>query len=150
MSLPDYQPKRLGLKFDPPTIVLEYLVPSTGKLYHHRMKVRNLTASSNLSAILEHLKQRHALYFNNKIADDQIIGLLRRLQDSVKPSVDYETLNLNKLTPEEVQKHKDKMDVLFRQNQMKPGDPGFVYDVQRNFDAEEDNSWDEYEDDFED
>ena len=57
--------------------------------------------------------------------------------------VDYQTTNLNKLTPEEVKKHKDKMDVLFKQNQKKPGDPGFIYDKQEEFNPKEDNEWDE-------
>lgn len=57
--------------------------------------------------------------------------------------VDYQTTNLNKLTPEECQKHKDKMDVLFKKNFIKPGDPGFVYDKQEEFDPKEENEWDE-------
>lgn len=57
--------------------------------------------------------------------------------------VDYQTTNLNKLTPEEVKKHKDKMDVLFKQNQKKPGDPGFIYDKREEFEPTEDNEWDE-------
>ena len=40
MSLSDFDPKRLALAYDPPTIVLEYLVQSTGKLYHHKMRLR--------------------------------------------------------------------------------------------------------------
>ena len=63
--------------------------------------------------------------------------------DEQPDDVDYQTTNLNKLSPEEVQKHKDKMDVLFQQNRKKPGDPGFVYDVQEEFEPHEDNEWDE-------
>jgi hypothetical protein len=32
------------------------------------------------------------------------------------------------MTPEEVEHHKQKMNVVFAQNNKKPGDPGFVYD----------------------
>ena len=40
MSFSDFQPKRFALNYEPPMIILEYLVPSTGKLYHHKMKLR--------------------------------------------------------------------------------------------------------------
>jgi hypothetical protein len=40
LSFSDFQPKRFALNYDPPMIILEYLVPSTGKLYHHKMKLR--------------------------------------------------------------------------------------------------------------
>ena len=58
-------------------------------------------------------------------------------------NVDYQTANLNKLTPEQVQKHKNKMDVVFQKNCKKPGDPGYIYDVQEDFHPHEDNAWDE-------
>lgn len=58
-------------------------------------------------------------------------------------NIDYNTVSLNKLTTEELSKHKKKMDVLFAQNQKKPGDPGFVYDLQEEFEPQLDNEWDE-------
>ena len=57
--------------------------------------------------------------------------------------VDYTKTNLNKLTTEELEKHKKKMDVLFTKNQKKPGDPGFVYDLREEFKPLENNEWDE-------
>lgn len=56
---------------------------------------------------------------------------------------------MNKLTNEEIAAHKKKMDEKFNKNQLKPGDPGFVYDKRIEFtkkvenDEEEENSWDE-------
>ena len=66
MSMSDFAPKRFAIKYEPiPTIgkcikltcvlhhfnsvllVLEYLVPSTGKLYHHKMKLRACTGDSD-------------------------------------------------------------------------------------------------------
>ena len=35
----EYFPKRFGLQYDPPVIVLEYLLKNLGKLYHHKIKV---------------------------------------------------------------------------------------------------------------
>ena len=70
------------------------------------------------------------------------------LEGSEEEDIDYNKVNLNKLSKEEVQKHKDKMDVLFNKNNKKPGDPGFVYDKQEEFQPELDNEWDEEDDDF--
>ena len=144
-SFPDYQPKRFGVKFNPPMIVLEYLVPSTGKLYHHRMKLRDLTKGSDPHQVLEHIKRRHALYLStSRISDEQLFGLIRKVQDSLMD--DLFEMDLNKLTPEEVQKYKRKMDDMYKDNFKRPGDPGFQYDVQKNFEANLDASWDEDDD----
>jgi centrosomal protein CEP19 len=56
MSFSDFQPKRFALSYDPPVIVLEYMVPSTGKLYHHKMRLRNLTKDSKISDIMNYLE----------------------------------------------------------------------------------------------
>lgn len=36
------------------------------------------------------------------------------------------------------------MDVLFNKNNLKPGDPGFVYDKVEEFEPTEDNEWDDW------
>ena len=87
VSPTDYVPKRFGLNRDyPPTIgslhceefikiVLEYLVPSTGKLYHHRMKMAGLSSISSVSGIVEQLLKKHAAYLNNsKVLPRQLEG----------------------------------------------------------------------------
>lgn len=56
ISFSDFQPKRFALSYDPPTIVLEYLVPSTGKLYHHKMRLRNLTKESKIDEMMVYLE----------------------------------------------------------------------------------------------
>jgi hypothetical protein len=56
MSFTDFQPKRFAVSYDPPVIVLEYMVPSTGKLYHHKMRLRNLTKDSKISDIMNYLE----------------------------------------------------------------------------------------------
>lgn len=99
MSLGDFAPKRFALKYDPiPTIgksfisfcgfltfafsltVLEYLVPSTGKLYHHKMKLRQLTGESDPEEMLLYLEKRHPLYFlQRKLSKPQIMNLIQKL-----------------------------------------------------------------------
>jgi centrosomal protein CEP19 len=155
-SFPDYQPKRFGLKYEPPTIILEYLVPSTGKLYHHRMRLRHLTAASDVMQQLEYLKKRHALYLNTtRLDDEQIMTLIGKLKASLNAADDE--IDLNKLSPEEVLKHKQKMDIEFNKRSIKPGDLGFQYDLRKDFGPQVQTSgWDEdlgdeeYEDDYED
>jgi centrosomal protein CEP19 len=85
ISLSDFQPKRFALQYAPPTIILEYLVPSTGKLYHHKMKLRHLTHDMKMDDVMEYLQKRHPLYFiNNKFRENQIEDLVKRLQFRLK------------------------------------------------------------------
>eukprot|EP00391_Amoebophrya_sp_Ameob2_P000246 CAMPEP_0179006370 /NCGR_PEP_ID=MMETSP0795-20121207/14506_1 /TAXON_ID=88552 /ORGANISM="Amoebophrya sp., Strain Ameob2" /LENGTH=376 /DNA_ID=CAMNT_0020701103 /DNA_START=1487 /DNA_END=2617 /DNA_ORIENTATION=- len=60
---------------------------------------------------------------------------------------DYDSYDLNKLTKEEVAKHKAAMDVGFEANRVKPGDPKFVYDLRKEFRDSPtlDNDWDDTE-----
>lgn len=246
----DFLPKRFGLKYDPPAIIMEYLVPSSGKLYHHKLKMPQLKANSDTQEIFDALKKKHNQYFaGGKVSDAQIKTLIDKLKTKLENSapkggtfltgtshsstskkneelklpgsansqsktggftgsgytgsgytgsgytgsgytgsgytgsgytntatsqnnrassvgkdknekndkksnfwafddvedeeVDYTTANLNKLSKDELQKHKDKMDVLFNKNQKKPGEAGFIYDKQEEFQPEEENEWDE-------
>eukprot|EP00359_Climacostomum_virens_P010186 CAMPEP_0204914426 /NCGR_PEP_ID=MMETSP1397-20131031/12279_1 /ASSEMBLY_ACC=CAM_ASM_000891 /TAXON_ID=49980 /ORGANISM="Climacostomum Climacostomum virens, Strain Stock W-24" /LENGTH=174 /DNA_ID=CAMNT_0052085993 /DNA_START=3 /DNA_END=527 /DNA_ORIENTATION=- len=153
-SFPDYQPKRFGLKYDPPTIVLEYLVPSTGKLYHHKMRLRHLTATTDVRQQLDYLKRRHALYLNtSRIEDEQLLSLISKLRESLIEDEEEDSVDLNKLTPEEVLKYKQKMDVEFNKKVRKPGDEGFQYDVRKEFAPVASSAWDDdldLDDDFDD
>jgi len=83
----DYVPKRFGLRFDPATIVVEYLVPSSGKLYHHKMKIVGLKHNSNNSDVISSLRKKHPLYFgNNKISDNQLLSLVDKLKSKLSNS----------------------------------------------------------------
>ena len=101
LSFSDFQPKRMALAYDPPTIVLEYMVPSTGKLYHHKMRLRQLKPDSNVDEMMEYLQKRHPLYFmNKKISKTQIKDLVRRLKyrlaSKEAPSENKNITNTNK------------------------------------------------------
>ncbi len=55
---------------------MEYLVPSSGKLYHHKMKLSKLKADSDTQEMIEYLKNKNFQYFiNNKISESQIEGI---------------------------------------------------------------------------
>ena len=72
----DYVPKRFGLKYGtPPVIVLEYLIPSTGKLFHHKMKLRHIRENSTVEGVVEELKQKHADYLPvTRVSGPQLAG----------------------------------------------------------------------------
>lgn len=152
-TFPDFLPKRFGLKYNPPTIVLEYLVPSTGKLYHHKMRLRNLQPMDNVREWIQILRKKHSMYLPPaKVSDEQITDLINHLQSRIeqnnsgstkRPSLEQEDMDLNKLTPEEVMVYKQEMDKVFRENAKRPGDPGYLYDVRKEFKIVEDSGWDE-------
>jgi len=55
-------------------------VPSTGKLYHHKMKLRHLTADSDPDELLSYLEKRHPLYFHQrKLSKPQIKNLIKKI-----------------------------------------------------------------------
>ena len=98
MSLSDFYPKRFALNYDPPMIsklfsisviffaVIEYLVPSTGKLYHHKMKLKRLNGQSTVKETISYLRKTHPLYMlpSNKISQSQISDLIERLIYRIK------------------------------------------------------------------
>jgi hypothetical protein len=204
----DYMPKRFGLKYNPPTIVMEYMVMSLGKLYHHKIKLMRLTPESDINEMVDYIYSRHAFYVKEEVVGrQQIANLVTRLQkrisgqpesqraqpkaeskpkpaakqvvtenpipNSYLPSVeqkkpkakndwddggwsdnddgdawgdnnptkidDYNNFDMNKLTVEELQKEKAKMDVDFEKNKVKPGDTGFEYDVRKEFEGPKDD-----------
>ena len=77
----DIQPKRFALKYRPPTIVLEYLIPSTGKLYIHNMKMRELDLQASPELLYQKLKKKHNAYLDpTKISEIQVINLIKLLK----------------------------------------------------------------------
>jgi hypothetical protein len=71
----DYMPKRFGLKFNPPQIILEYLVPSMGKLYHHKIKLYKLKYESVTQEVIKEVYEKHYPYLDHsKINLTQMIS----------------------------------------------------------------------------
>eukprot|EP00828_Plagiopyla_frontata_P007651 TRINITY_DN13659_c0_g1_i2.p2 TRINITY_DN13659_c0_g1~~TRINITY_DN13659_c0_g1_i2.p2 ORF type:complete len:140 (-),score=33.99 TRINITY_DN13659_c0_g1_i2:122-541(-) len=62
--------------------------------------------------------------------------------------LDYQKFDLNKLTTDELNKEKSKMDEVFLKNQKKPGESGFVYDIQKDFEPYEENEWDDEDEEW--
>eukprot|EP00357_Protocruzia_adherens_P011615 CAMPEP_0115008548 /NCGR_PEP_ID=MMETSP0216-20121206/22001_1 /TAXON_ID=223996 /ORGANISM="Protocruzia adherens, Strain Boccale" /LENGTH=466 /DNA_ID=CAMNT_0002376023 /DNA_START=119 /DNA_END=1519 /DNA_ORIENTATION=- len=79
--LSDYVPKRFALQYKPPTIILEYLVPSSGKLYHHKMRLRHMTAKSDPNEMIDYLYSKHSMYLHEKkVAEQQLAKLVNNLK----------------------------------------------------------------------
>ena len=173
-SSTDYAPKRLALKYNPPQIVLEYLVPSSGKLYHHKIKLKNLSQNTHIQEIMKDIYEKHFLYLDySKIKPEQILRLVEKLlnnapktrkrsedrpkkemqaineatsveEEELNKNFDYQNEDLNKLTPEEVQAHKDLMEKEYKKHYIPPDDPQFQYEKEESFDNENYSAeWDE-------
>merc|ERR1719162_1460585 len=80
----DISPKRFGLTYDPPSIVLEYLQVSTGKLFHRKIGLRKLNLGTDASRVAEKMRQKNSvLLAEDKVSFDQLVSLVRRLQETM-------------------------------------------------------------------
>jgi hypothetical protein len=51
------------------------MVPSTGKLYHHKMKLNKLTKESKIEEIMREIYEKHSAYLDNKkVLPNQMIS----------------------------------------------------------------------------
>ena len=81
-SFEDFHPKRFGLTYSPPKIVLEYIVPSTGKLYHHNMRLTRLTPADDTGRWVEYLCRKHSMYLPaSKVDRQQLHALVNKLKE---------------------------------------------------------------------
>ena len=160
----DYIPKRFGLAYNPPQIVVEYQKPSSGKLYHHKIKLHKLSPKSKISEIIEDIYKNHNLYLNHqKVNKAQIIQLVEKLREKYlkynnnnnneddvylkrKKSLKYDigtNDNYNGLSTEELNAKKAYMDKYFDKHNIKVGDKEFQYDIRKDFDNNGNAEWDE-------
>ena len=158
LSPTDYIPKRFGLTYNPPQIVVEYQKPSSGKLYHHKIKLHKLSPKSKISEIIEDIYKNHNIYLNHhKVSKAQIIQLVEKLREKYisnnnkddlnrKNSLKYDigtNDNFNGLSIEELNAKKAYMDKYFDKHNIKVGDKEFQYDIRKDFDNNGNAEWDE-------
>lgn len=80
----DITPRRFGLKYEPPTIILEYKVMSKNKLYLHIMPMPELEPSHDPYDWLEILRKEHKPFLDPKIVEEnQILSLIEKLQQNL-------------------------------------------------------------------
>ena len=81
----DFEPKRFGLRYNPPQIVMEYLVPSKKKLYHHKIRLQKLKYDSNIEEIIREIYEKHNKYLEpSKVPQKQIVNLVEKLRSNLK------------------------------------------------------------------
>lgn len=159
----DYIPRRFGLSYNPPQIIVEYQRPSTGKLYHHKIKFNQLSAQSKISDLIDDIYRKHSSYLNHKrVNRAQIIQLIEKLREKylriskenemvVKAENDInknekydfdQNEDFNKLAKEELDLKKEKMNIFYEKNSIKVGDDNFQYDIRKDFNNEGFAEWD--------
>lgn len=157
-----FTPRKCGVKFDPPTLVVYYEANLSGKLHKRSMPLRMLRKNSSISDAVQELKKssRHGKYME-KISVSQLEKLLTMIQNKMKgldpmQARDTSTLpgnsarsheDLNKLDDHELNRRKADMDKEFEKNRIRPGDEEFVYDKEVEFnEGKIESGWDEDDD----
>ena len=150
-------PRRVAIKFAPPTLILEY-APSFGRYLHYKVRMGHLRPSTDAYAVANKLYRNHPRFFDRaKVEFGQTLKLVRRLIDNAgaaspaapsppparaapQPEVD-----LNKVSEFRLKAAKLEMDVGFSQSLKRPGDAGYEYDKQVDFEpaGDSDGSWDD-------
>ena len=139
-SAKDIQVLKLGVRFDPPCLILLYKFMKSTKL--RSMPIRDLKKSSDCYKVAGKLKLRHEKYLGSTLTV-KIEKFLRLLQITMTGKLLEEALNdvekeftispfedMNKLTDEQLQRRKELMDINFEKNRIAVGDPDFIYDKQ--------------------
>ena len=182
-------PRRVAIKFSPPTLILEY-APSFGRYLHYKVRMGHLRPSTDPYAVANKLYRNHPRFFDRaKVEFGQTLKLVRKLIDNAgaaspmaspvapsppparaapppasygddfeddfepetpvvaapAPAAAREEVDLNKVSEFRLKAAKLEMDVGFSQSLKRPGDAGYEYDKQVDFEApgDSDGSWDD-------
>lgn len=160
-------PRRVAIKFAPPTLILEY-APSYGRYLHYKVRMGHLRPSTDPYAVANKLYRSHPRFFDRtKVEFGQTLKLVRKLIDNTvvsspvassvasaspvrsppraAPPPAREELDLNKVSEFRLKAAKLEMDVGFSQSLKRPGDAGYEYDKQVDFEpaGDSDGSWDD-------
>ena len=162
-------PRRVAIKFSPPTLILEY-APSYGRYLHYKVRMGHLRPSTDPYAVANKLYRSHPRFFDRaKVEFGQTLKLVRRLIDNAgaaspvassvassmaspvasppraAPPPAREEVDLNKVSEFRLKAAKLEMDVGFSESLKRPGDEGYEYDKQVDFEpaGDSDGSWDD-------
>ena len=162
-------PRRVAIKFSPPTLILEY-APSYGRYLHYKVRMGHLRPSTDPYAVANKLYRSHPRFFDRaKVEFGQTLKLVRKLIDAAgaaspvassvassmaspvasppraAPPPAREEVDLNKVSEFRLKAAKLEMDVGFSESLKRPGDEGYEYDKQVDFEpaGDSDGSWDD-------
>ena len=155
----DITVRRFAIKYEPPTLAIEYEKENKIFLKKIRIKSRsvNVTASHLVDKLIEQNKEALNL---QRIHRTQLEGLVSMLLAKTPPSPVNKGISkrdiskpvdkwgdLNKASDEEVDRAKSEMDVAFEANRKKLGDDGYEWDKRADFETpSEECDWDEESD----
>ena len=158
------KPLRFAVKYEPPVIVMEYERWKRGekKLRMRKMPVRGAKESgADAYALTRRLFEKHPDHLSPSwVKFEQLENLVTRIVHYHVNAVDVEEeveevegeeeevgvggVNYNVLTDEERAAENAKMDAEFAARVLRPGDPGYQYDVREDFSSgEESCDWDD-------
>ena len=162
-------PRRVAIKFSPPTLILEY-APSYGRYLHYKVRMGHLRPSTDPYAVAKKLYRTHPRFFDRtKVEFGQTLKLVRKLINNAgaaspvassvassmaspvasppraAPPPAREEIDLNKVSEFRLKAAKLEMDVGFSESLKRPGDEGYEYDKQVDFEpaGDSDGSWDD-------
>jgi hypothetical protein len=127
---------RLGCKFKPPSIWVEY-TQGTSKKEYHEFPIA-FGKFSDPRALYLTLTTDNPTFFNEKaISPNKLKHFIHQIIEKA-PDVDLRDLNKADLV-----KYKEQMNREFELNAIKPGDPNFQYDLRCDVVADEPCDWDD-------
>ena len=116
---------------------------------HEQVRKLELLLDSSVSSVEESIKSDIEKEVNSlkKPGRQAVLNVLHVFFFRFNINFQNEFSDLNGLSDAELDAVKQKMDVKFSSNQIKPGEEGFEYDKRENFDPIETCKWDESDDD---
>ncbi|KAJ0407892.1 hypothetical protein P43SY_009179 [Pythium insidiosum] len=159
------EPRRLALRYAPPAIIVEYA--RYAQLYHRAIDLRpflltggvTVIADHDVRRIVERISKENEPVLENIASRQRLVRKLLerdvavgRLTSADKPKEHiYETAAIalpqadyNRVSETQLRQVKERMDVVFQKNIVRPGDAGYQYDKQVSFRvAQEASDWDD-------
>lgn len=116
LTAEEFIPKRFGLNYNPPMIILEFMLRSRGKLYLKKMKLYKLRATTSREVALKYIKMRYPDFFiSNQIADKQLLSLIDKLKENL-----LKDANMKKQKPVEMKDKENNHKNTVAQKQLNP------------------------------
>mmetsp|Transcript_20994 Transcript_20994/g.45411 ORF Transcript_20994/g.45411 Transcript_20994/m.45411 type:complete len:209 (-) Transcript_20994:192-818(-) len=76
--------RRLGLNYDPPSLILEYERVSSGRLFHRKIGLKRLGPESDPARVAEKIRRANeSLLAEDKVPFDQLVSVIAQLQKTV-------------------------------------------------------------------
>ncbi|KAG6619950.1 molybdenum cofactor synthesis protein 2 large subunit [Phytophthora cinnamomi] len=156
------EPRRLALRYEPPGIIVEYVYHGDAgrQLYHHEidLKAELSLGSGRFSEyrieglVHDIIKQHKEVVGDSKVPPSQLVRLVRKLVDHQRtpsevvpsPAPTLPQADYNRVSETQLKQVKQKMDLVFEQNIVRPDQEGYQYDKQVEFQAAtEASDWDD-------